>query len=75
MIITDLVMPILNGVLLIEHVSNMNPLAKIIGISGKGPEHLRRAQEAGAVAVLRKPIDRVQVMHEVDRVLAMKDSI
>jgi hypothetical protein len=25
--------------------------------------------------VLRKPIDRVQVMHEVDRVLAMKDSI
>ena len=40
-------------------------------ISGKGPEQLHKAGQAGAMAVLRKPIDPVQVMTEVDRVLAM----
>jgi two-component system chemotaxis response regulator CheY len=72
-VITDLVMPVLNGVLLIEHLTNLEPLARIVAISGKGEDQLRRAKEAGAVAVLRKPIDRIQIMNEVDRVLAMKD--
>jgi CheY-like chemotaxis protein len=73
LVITDLVMPILNGVLLIEHLRILNPLSRIVGISGKGQEQLSRAKEAGAVGVLRKPIDRIQILNEVDRVLAMKE--
>jgi two-component system chemotaxis response regulator CheY len=73
LVITDLVMPVLNGVLLVEHLSNLNPLVRIIAVSGKGEQHLHRAREAGAKAVLRKPIDRIQIMKEVDRVLSMKD--
>jgi CheY-like chemotaxis protein len=75
LVITDLVMPVLNGVLLAEHLNNLNPLVRIIAISGKGEQHLHRARQAGAVAVLRKPIDRVQILKEVDRVLAMKDQL
>ena len=75
LVITDVVMPILNGVLLAEHLNNLNPLVRIIAISGKGEQHLHRARQAGAVAVLRKPIDRIQIMREVDRVLAMKDQL
>jgi CheY-like chemotaxis protein len=73
LVITDLVMPILNGVLLIEHLIILDPLTRIIGISGKGQGQLHRAKEAGAVGVLRKPVDRIQIMNEVDRVLAMKE--
>jgi CheY-like chemotaxis protein len=75
LVITDLVMPVLNGVLLAEHLNNLNPLVRIIAISGKGEQHLQRARQAGARAVLRKPIDRIQIMKEVDRVLSMKDEL
>jgi CheY-like chemotaxis protein len=69
LVVTDLVMPVLNGVLLIEHLSNLDPDVRIIAISGKGQEHLRRAKEAGVAAALSKPIQRDKLIAEVARIL------
>ncbi len=74
LVITDLVMPALNGVLLIEHLVALDPEARIIAISGKGTEQLLRAQQAGAAAVLRKPICRDQLVTKVEQVLAMENA-
>jgi CheY-like chemotaxis protein len=62
-------MPVLNGVLLIEHLGNLHPDVPIIAISGKGQEQLRRAKEAGVAAALSKPIQRDKLIAEVARVL------
>ena len=72
LIITDLAMPALNGVSLIEQFRALQPDIRIIAISGKGKEELQRARNAGAAAMLRKPIDRVDLVTELTRVLAMR---
>jgi CheY-like chemotaxis protein len=73
LVITDLVMPEFNGVLLIEHLISLDPNARIIAMSGMGPDQLLWAQQAGAVAVLPKPICREQLVSEVERVLGLAD--
>ncbi len=73
LVITDLVMPGLHGVLLIEHIRTLDPDAKIIAISGKAPEQLYRAKEAGAMATLTKPLDRAKLMAAVEQALAVRD--
>ena len=73
LVITDLVMPGLHGVLLIEHIRTLDPDAKIIAISGKAPEQLHRAKEAGAMATLTKPLDRAKLVAAVERALAVRD--
>jgi len=70
LVITDLVMPHLHGVLMIEHLTAVYPSTKIIAISGKAPEQLERAESAGAVASLQKPIDRDALVEVVEWALA-----
>lgn len=57
-VVTDLVMPNLHGVLVIAHLKKIYPDARIVAISGKDPNGLRRALEAGADAALKKPVSR-----------------
>ena len=63
-------MPKLDGVLLIEHLHALYPGAKIIAISGSVPGRLDRAEGAGAVASLEKPIQRDELVEAVERALA-----
>lgn len=69
-VITDLVMPHLHGVLLIERLMTLDPACKVIAISGKAPEQLSRAEDAGALATLQKPIQRDDLVSAVKHALA-----
>lgn len=73
LVITDLVMPQLNGILLIEHLKVMYPAVRIIAVSGKAGEQLERAEMAGAVAALHKPIRRDELLAAIERALSDPD--
>ena len=70
LVITDLVMPRLNGVRLIEHLKAVYPDSKIMAMSGRAPEQLERAEAAGAMATLTMPIQRNELLAAVERALA-----
>ncbi len=72
LVITDLVMPNLHGVELIEHLRAVYPGSRIIAISGLAPDQLQDAREAGAVAALPKPIDGDALLEAVDRALSKR---
>jgi CheY-like chemotaxis protein len=60
LVVTDIVMPDLDGLELIANIQSLYPDLKVIAISGggaqEGPEgYLRDAKELGAVRCLRKP--------------------
>ncbi|MSR22570.1 MAG: response regulator [Gemmatimonadetes bacterium] len=58
LVITDLVMPKMDGLRLIAELMAMNASVRIIAVSGKGPEQLERAKAAGALVALAKPFRR-----------------
>ena len=62
LMITDIVMPDMNGVKLIDNVRKLYPKIKIVAISGGGPQYgpetcLELATNRGADRILMKPID------------------
>ena len=69
-VITDLVMPRLSGILMIEHLKTIHPTAKMIAVSGRGSERLTRAKAAGALATLAKPIQRDELVSALKEALA-----
>ena len=69
LVITDLVMPELNGLRLIRELIELDSSAKIIAISGSSPEQLPRAEDLGATFTLPKPLKRSQVLAIVERAL------
>lgn len=70
LVITDLVMPKLNGHRLIAQLTELDRHCRIIAISGKAPEQLERAEKAGALASLVKPLSRGPLQQIVQEVLA-----
>ena len=74
LVITDLVMPGLHGLLLIDHLTTFYPGSRIIAMSGKEPEKLEKALALGAAATLRKPIQRGLLVASVERLLAIGSS-
>jgi CheY-like chemotaxis protein len=73
LVITDLVMPGMEGVTFIQRLRSKHPEARVIAISGKGSERLDQAQRAGASAGFRKPLERDAFVTEVARLLARRD--
>jgi adenylate cyclase len=69
LVITDLVMPHLSGLELIEYLTAKFPRSRIIAISGKAPDRLVTAWRLGASAVLTKPLDRDELVGEVERLI------
>ena len=64
-IITDLNMPHVDGLEFIEAVLALFPEAVIIAVSGKGPDELDAAQNAGARVALNKPIDPWELLKAI----------
>ena len=64
-IITDLNMPHVDGLEFIEAVLALFPEAVIIAVSGKGPDELDAAQNAGARVALSKPIDPWELLKAI----------
>lgn len=73
LVITDLVMPGLHGIPMIEHLREVHPDSRIIAISGRAPEQLDRARAAGARATLVKPIQRGELITAIEEALADPD--
>ena len=70
MVITDIIMPDVEGTETITQLRQMDPGVKIIAISGGGfvqPEfYLELAQKMGADQIIRKPIDLHEMMRKID---------
>lgn len=79
LVITDIMMPRMNGVTVIEQIRKLRPRARVIAISGGGnfaamgyqaeaittTAYLAAAQKAGAEVVLTKPFDRKELLETV----------
>jgi CheY-like chemotaxis protein len=73
-VITDLWMPTIDGLHLIETIKAQNPAVAIIAMSGGSPRHsqqdsLDRARLAGAAQLLMKPIDKDELVTAVRHAL------
>ncbi len=73
LVITDLIMPIMDGLSMIQQILRDFPDAKIIAVSGNGAGTSDRlfylATELGALAVLEKPISPDELFEAIDQCL------
>jgi len=69
-VVSDIVMPRLNGVELLQELSRSHPGLPIILISGFGTEELTRRGIAAPCAVLPKPFPPERLIAEVRRCIA-----
>lgn len=72
-VVTDLAMPRLNGLRLIQQLRARDRQVKIIAASGINADQLDMAEDLGAVAVLQKPWDPRAFLELLDRILAQKE--
>ena len=73
-VVTDLWMPTIDGLHLIETIKARHPAVAIIAMSGGSPQHsqqdsLDRARLAGAAQLLMKPIDKDELVTAVRHAL------
>lgn len=73
LVVTDLVMPKGNGLLLIRAIMEIDPDASIIAITGSSPEQLSRAEDYGAVVTMVKPLDPDDLVQTIEEVLARSE--
>jgi CheY-like chemotaxis protein len=73
LLITDIFMPEMEGLETIRRAREINPAMPIIAMSGvsfEGGDYLRIAERFGAVATLKKPFQRSELLKLVTRLLA-----
>ena len=73
-IVTDLHMPKVTGLELIEGLLGLYPGAAIIAVTGKGPKLLSEAMDLGVSAGLTKPIDPEKLLEAVANAIPVDDS-
>ena len=73
LVITDIMMPEMDGIETLRELTAIDPQTKVIAMSGGGgakyADPLARAMELGAVATLEKPFRRQQLRTAVAQVL------
>jgi DNA-binding NtrC family response regulator len=77
LIITDIDMPVMNGLEVVKWVKQNSPSTKLMVISGGGhintKDSLTDAKELGAHAVLQKPFDNLALVGIIENLLANED--
>ncbi len=68
-VVTDLRMPVLNGLRLIRELREAGDTIPIVGISGENADQLMLAQDYGANAGLVKPLNRDDLLAVLDRIV------
>jgi CheY-like chemotaxis protein len=74
-VITDLEMPRVDGLELIESIRTLFAETPIIVVSGARPEKLARAKSQGASVVLSKPVDPDQLLECVAQAVEAIDQV
>ena len=75
LVITDMMMPVMDGTTLIRALQRINPKVRIIAASGlKGNQDLARATSAGVKQFLSKPYSADTLLQLIDQVLRNGDS-
>jgi DNA-binding response OmpR family regulator len=73
-IITDMVLPELDGIGVLKAIRTEYPKIPVLAISGMGPEHgdlyLNLASKLGANAILRKPVRTGELLDAINRLLS-----
>ena len=69
LVVTDIVMPELDGLELLEAVKLDDPGVPVIAISGISAKSLNKAARIGAAAILTKPVNAAELLDEVSRAL------
>ena len=69
-VVTDLHMPNVDGLELIEGLLGLYPEAAIIAVSGKGTELLAQAQALGVLAAFCKPVDPEELLEALANAVA-----
>lgn len=73
LVITDIVMPQIEGLELVRYVRARHPSAKVMAVSGGGSHlvsYTQLAKELGADAVLAKPFTPAELVAVVERLLS-----
>jgi len=70
LVVTDIVMPELDGLTLLENLMEEESSAPVIAMSGVTAKDLNAAARKGAYAVLTKPVDPEELLKEISRALA-----
>ena len=69
LVVTDIVMPELNGLELLESLKEEDPWVRVIAISGITAKKLNEAARSGALAILTKPVDPEELVREITKAL------
>jgi len=69
LVITDIVMPKMEGIELIRRIKNEYPFTKIIAISGSKPYYLYLAKKMGVYAVFTKPLTKNSFLSIVQNIM------
>lgn len=73
LVITDIMMPVMDGIETLRQIRAIDPTAKIIAMSGGGgekyPNPLTLAKEMGVAAALEKPFKRQELRAAVSQIL------
>ena len=69
LVVTDMVMPELDGLGLLEAMRAQDPHVKVIAISGITAKNLNKANLLGAHAILTKPVDPSELLEEISRAM------
>ena len=69
LVITDIIMPVMEGIEMILEAKKLHPNLKIIAISGSKPYYLYMAKKLGVDAVFNKPLNQHHFYAKVKNVL------
>jgi CheY-like chemotaxis protein len=70
LVVTDIVMPELDGLELLRTLLSEDPGAPVIAISGITAKNLNKAAASGAYAILTKPVNPEELLREISRALS-----
>jgi CheY-like chemotaxis protein len=69
LVITDLIMPKMEGIETIQRIKRSRPGTKIIAMSGSDERNLNAARKLGADAAIAKPFGTAALLDTIDRLL------
>ena len=71
-VVTDIVMPEVDGIELLLNIRKLHPTARVIAMSGGNSGHaatyLRMAEKLGANAILNKPFELIELVQHIKNV-------